>query len=227
LAHNRFAAPLAIGLAAGLLIGVPAVDAAQQVLFARNAAHVNGIAASWSGKPRTLIPLGQSGQFAQKVIPHQTVLVGGQTVTGVVGGTFTATTANQVFSASASIFPAAPRVIAVTTSGVDNTAAENPFCDGTVDKPTAPQGLLCVYLATDQLVNVVQDCSPGPFPNCASGEGYYSVFFDPVNNSKYGFVLKWTAKAPGATTVYGAWAYTAPVKGATPGATPGAGDGTD
>ena len=200
------------------MIGIPSVYAAQKVLFAENAGKVNNISASRTAKPNTLLALDAKGTVAASAIPMQTKLRPNQTVRGVIGGTFTATANRQTFGATASIWPAAPKGILIETTGIGLTPSENPFCEGDVNRPTAPQGLLCIYLANEQFLNVSQDCTPGPFPNCTSGEGVYRVAWDPINGSQNGFAITWENATPGRTALYGTWAYTAPVKGLDPGA---------
>jgi hypothetical protein len=200
------------GVGLGALVAGPGIDAAQRISYAVNAGTVNGIGASRTPKANTLLPLDNKGQVDPKVLPVATVLGPGRTVTGAVGGTFTATAANQAFSAAASIFPAAPRPIAPAQAGIDESTAENPVCTGSLAAPTAPPGFLCVYLNTDQAVNVAQDCSPGPFPHCATGQAVLRVGYDPIYSAQHGFAVRWTSAAAGTTTVYGVWAYTAPIE---------------
>jgi hypothetical protein len=226
-AQRRTVGLVLAGLGVGLLIGVPGVNAANRILFADNAGAVRGIEAARKPRANMLVPLNAKGEFSAKVIPNVTRLRGGQTVTGVIGGTFTAQAPGDTFSSTASLYPAAPREVATETTGIDNTSFENPFCEGSVEKPTAPQGLLCIYLATEQLVNVTQDCRPGPFPNCTAGEGGFIVSREAVWGGQNGFGLRWTAAAKGLTTLYASWAYTAPIKGQQPGAIVGGGAGDD
>jgi hypothetical protein len=195
-------------------IGVPGVNAAQQILFASNAGHVNGIGASRSPRAGMLYPLGKDGRFSSTVLPSQAQLRPGQTITGVVGGSFTAQAAGDVFTATTTIFPSlGKQAIGVANVGIDSTAEENPYCTGNVSAPTAPPGTLCVYLSLDQLQNVAADCVPGPFPSCASGEGVLKASFTPVFDGSHGFGLTWSAAARGASSLFGVWAYTAPAAG--------------
>ena len=164
-----------VALACGVAIGIPSVQAANQVLFASNAGKVNGIAAARAPKANTLLPLNNQAQLPASVLPNITKLKAGQTITGVIGGGFKATAARDLGSATASFPIKAPKAIAREAVGMASTASESPFCTGDVGAPTAPQGILCVYPANDQFVNVRQDCTPGPFPNCTSGEGVFVV----------------------------------------------------
>jgi hypothetical protein len=228
LKNGRLAVP-ALAALVGVLIGVPGVNAAQRIFFADNAGHVNGIQASRQARANMLVPLDKSGQFSSKVIPAPSPwLKPGQTVTGVVGGTFTAQAAGDTFSATATIFPALKKAaINVANVGVSFTAQENPFCDGDVSAPTAPAGTLCVYLALDQLLDVAQDCSPGPFPNCTSGEGVFKASWQPIYDASHGFAITWTSAAKGVSSVYGVWAFTAPGKGAAAAGGGGSASGDD
>ena len=54
-----------------------------------------------------------------------------------------------------------------------------------------------MYLSLDQLQNVAQDCSPGPFPSCAAGEGFLRASFTPVFDGSHGFGITWRAAAQG------------------------------
>jgi hypothetical protein len=213
-------------LAVGVAIGIPGVEAASKVYFAQNAGTVNGIRASRSPQHNQLLPLNNSGRINPKVLPpYSNWLSGGQTVTGVIGGSFTATAANQPFTTTAS-FPIASRTsIAVENTGILGSAQENPYCSGSETSPTAPQGILCIYPASEQFLNVAQDCTPGPFPNCTKGEGVFKVSFQSIQGNRNGFAVTWLANAAGQTSFYGTWAYTARVKGQTPGAGGGAAGG--
>ncbi len=71
----------------------------------------------------------------------------------------------------------------------------NATCKGTPRKPTAPPGIVCIYVAgADNAANVVG----------------YSVL-PGTGQSRYGFKLKWDIPdGPGDTFVDAVWAYTAP-----------------
>jgi hypothetical protein len=198
----------------GVAIGVPGVNAAQQILFASNAGHVNGIGASRAPKAGMLYPLDKNGRISSAVMPTQSQLRPGQTITGVIGGSFTAQAPGDVFTATASIFPAlGKQAIGVANVGIAFTAEEDPYCAGDVSAPTAPEGILCVYLSPDQIQNVAQDCTPGPFPSCTAGEGVLKASFTPVYDGSHGFGITWSAAAKGASSLFGVWAYTAPAAG--------------
>jgi hypothetical protein len=77
-----------------------------------------------------------------------------------------------------------------TSSDID----ENPDCDGTPEAPTAPAGVLCIYVSgADNAENVRGD----------------SVLFD-GGASPFGFKLLWDVLHTGDTFVDATWAYTAP-----------------
>jgi len=184
---NRKVVLATVALACGVAIGIPGVQAANQVLFAQNAGKVNGIGAERAPKANTLLALNNKAQLPSSVLPLATKVSAGQTITGVIGGGFKATAARDLGAATASFSLKAPRAIKAETVGMSQTAGENPFCTGDVGAPTAPQGLLCIYVANEQFLNVRQDCTPGPFPNCTSGEGTFLVEWVPIFGAQHGF----------------------------------------
>jgi hypothetical protein len=224
---NRKVVLATVALACGVAIGIPSVQAANQVLFASNAGKVNGIAAARAPKANTLLPLNNQAQLPASVLPNVTKLKGGQTITGVIGGGFKATAARDIGSATASFPIKAPKAIAREAVGMAQTSSESPYCTGDVGAPTAPQGILCIYPANEQFVNVRQDCTPGPFPNCTSGEGVFVVNWVPIFGAQNGFGVTWESIGAGTSQFYATWAYTAPVKGLEPGEGAAAGGGDD
>ena len=206
----------------GTLVGVPAAESAGRVLFAQNAANaknaakVGGVGVSATPKPHTLLPLNKLGKFPASVMPTQTQLAQGQTVTGVFGGQFTATAAEEINSTAVSFPLPSHEVVAVEQMGVLGGAVENPYCDGSLADPSAPQGILCLYPDYGSVANVSQDCV-GVFPACTKGEGTFKVEVNPVYDGRYGFTIKWTAATVGPSYFRGTWAYTAAVKGKEPG----------
>lgn len=77
-----------------------------------------------------------------------------------------------------------------TTSDND----ENPDCDGTPEAPTAPAGVLCIYVSGADNAEDVRG---------------HSVLFG-TGASPYGFKLVWDNVHTGDTFVDATWAYTAP-----------------
>jgi hypothetical protein len=73
------------------------------------------------------------------------------------------------------------------------TDDDDPRCDGTLRRPTAPRGDVCIYIAGGD--------------NAANVEGF-SVR-PGTARSRYGFKLKWDAPATGDTFLEGVWAYRA------------------
>jgi hypothetical protein len=145
---------------------------------------------------------GDRGDSALDPVPS------GQTIRGTVGGDF------HAFDSSASDFGVdvtfpmpAPDGLADNEVFVDvshwqnaggqtppTTDDDNPDCDGTPEDPTAPPGMVCIYVSgADHAFNLAG----------------YSVLFG-AGASKYGFKLKWDASQAGDTFVDATWAYTAP-----------------
>jgi Collagen triple helix repeat (20 copies) len=145
---------------------------------------------------------GDRGDSALDPVPS------GETIRGTVGGDF------HAFDSSASDFGVdvtfpmpAPDGLADNEVFVDvshwqnaggqtppTTDDDNPECDGTPEDPTAPPGMVCIYVSgADHAFNLAG----------------YSVLFG-TGASKYGFKLKWDASQAGDTFVDATWAYTAP-----------------
>jgi hypothetical protein len=157
-----------------------------------------------AGPPGPSGPAGPAGASALNPVPP------GKTIRGAVGGDYEAQAALQDWGLDMTLpVPAANDLadgdvtvnidsctpdtgqVCPTTSDI----AENPGCDGTPDAPTAPEGVLCIYVSgADNAENVRGD----------------SVLFD-GGASPYGFKLLWDTVHNGDTFVDATWAYTAPI----------------
>lgn len=134
----------------------------------------------------------------------------GATVHGVVGGDFNNTTAAGMadWGVDASLPLKARNAltdedVTVNVDGQQQSSGQTPAtsadsaenaCTGSPAHPTAPAGVVCVYVAgADNAVGVV---------------GYSARFG--TAGSPYGFKLKWDVNGTGDTFVDAVWAYTAP-----------------
>ena len=146
---------------------------------------------------------GPAGDSALNPVPP------GKTIRGAVGGDYEAQTALGDWGLDMTLPVAARNDLADgdVTVNIDSCQAdtgqvcptasdidENPDCDGTPEAPTAPAGVLCIYVSgADNAENVRGD----------------SVLFD-GGASPYGFKLLWDNLHTGDTFVDATWAYTAP-----------------
>ncbi|MDX6591865.1 MAG: hypothetical protein QOJ13_1061 [Gaiellales bacterium] len=74
------------------------------------------------------------------------------------------------------------------------TTDTNPKCTGTVQNPTAPKGIVCIYVLGGD--------------NAANVSGYSVV--PGAGGSKYGFKLKWDSVENGDSFIDAVWAYQYP-----------------
>ena len=146
---------------------------------------------------------GPAGDSALNPVPP------GKTIRGAVGGDYEAQSALQDWGLDMTLPVSARNDLSDTdvTANIDScqesagqvcpTASdidENPDCNGTPEDPTAPAGVLCIYVSgADNAENVRGD----------------SVLFD-GGASPYGFKLLWDNLHTGDTFVDATWAYTAP-----------------
>lgn len=192
---------------------------------------IGGVKISSTPLPRALLPLGSNGKFPPSVIP--TRMAPGQTITGMAGGSFTSTKGNPNATTKDSTGKVTPAPSRGDTSGAvgsfpiglphdldpsdagivggDNEIAE---CDGTPEQPTAPPGVLCVYIDFGSQVNVFTGATGDG--TIVTGEGNSAASIVPINTGRHGFLLNWTAAAPGLSTLTTIWAYTAPDPNAKP-----------
>jgi hypothetical protein len=146
---------------------------------------------------------GPAGDSALNPVPP------GKTIRGAVGGDYEAQAALQDWGLDMTLPIAARNALAdgdvtvniascqVSAGQVCPTTsdiAEHPACNGTPTAPTAPAGVLCIYVSgADNAENVRGD----------------SVIFG-TGASPYGFKLLWDTVHTGDTFVDATWAYTAP-----------------
>ena len=120
-------------------------------------------------------------------------------MTGVVGGGCVAVAKNDACMAVASIFPRPPGGINPEDMGIAGGLVENPYCAGDINDPAPAPGVLCIYPAPDESVNLA-----------LNGEGSISAQAYPVYNGKYGFKVIWNAAGPGSAQFSAVWVYQAP-----------------
>jgi len=148
-------------------------------------------------------PSGPAGASALSPVPP------GATIRGAVGGDYEAETALGDWGLDVTLPVPARNDLGDTdvTVNIDscqesagqmcpeNSDFNENDCDGTPEAPTAPAGVLCIYVSgADNAENV---------------RGY-SVLFD-GGASPYGFKLLWDNLHAGDTFVDATWAYTAPI----------------
>jgi hypothetical protein len=133
----------------------------------------------------------------------------GKTIRGAVGGDYEAQAAlqdwgldmtlpmparNALADGDVTVNIASCQVSAGQVCPTTSDIAEHPNCNGTPTAPTAPAGVLCIYVSgADNAQNVRGD----------------SVIFG-TGASPYGFKLLWDTVHTGDTFVDSTWAYTAP-----------------
>ena len=128
-----------------------------------------------------------------KLSSPQRPLRSGVTIRGVVGGDFHASAASDWRVLESFPIPS-PVVLPGGAVDVDGQDEVSNRCTGTVGAPTAPAGVVCIYL--ENSYNATSFLGYG-----APSAGFGSV---------YGFLLHWNAPAAGDTLVNATWAYTAP-----------------
>jgi hypothetical protein len=154
-------------------------------------------------------PKGDKGDKGDPGASALTPVPSGRTIRGVVGGDFH-NYDGFVHDFAVDITLPIPAANALRDDGVfvnvagwqgspgqtpPTTTDTNPGCTGTPANPTAPPGLVCIYVSVS-----------GNAVNVAG----YSVLFG-AGASPYGFKLKWdTTTTVGDTFVDATWAYTAP-----------------
>jgi hypothetical protein len=222
--RSRLVAGIALGAAAVAVFTGTAGAAATAV---GNALSVNGIKASKTPKPNTLVPLDKKGQFpasTQNWAPAK-----GRTYTGSIAvegtapaGTVTAapTTGNpdlRYWIGTGVSIPGGKQIFQNGDVGVTGGALENPDCDGTFDVPTAPPGALCIYPGRE--IHVADPADPNDVDITAdeaeivniakNGEGNLQVMpWLTGSNGRYGARVEIQANGPGVVRFAATWAYT-------------------
>jgi Collagen triple helix repeat (20 copies) len=148
-------------------------------------------------------PPGPEGASALNPVPP------GKTIRGAVGGDYNADSTpadwgvvmtlpvaarNNLSDADVTVNIASCHADTGQTCPTASDIAENPDCNGTPAAPTAPAGVLCVYVSGAD--------------NAENLRGH-SVLFG-SGASPYGFKLLWDVLHTGDTFVDATWAYTAP-----------------
>ena len=136
------------------------------------------------------VALGGTSYAAIELPQRLAPLERGETIRGVVavaGGD-----AKQASGAAGVSFPvAAPRAIDSSHVDVDSLEESEDRCTGSARNPTAPEGVVCVYLRYSTGVDQVRGVgAPNP------------------SGSRYGFGLAWLTTGSGQHAVSGTWAYT-------------------
>jgi hypothetical protein len=204
---------IALGTCAaiGAALAIPSIGGADApVPLARNAYAVSGYKVSPNGKqPRSIVPTAANGKLPARIIDLSQVQAG-QTIDGAIGTEWTAAAASGASGAAASFPLALPKRLSLTNFGIKGGAVEDPECDGTYEKPTAPAGHLCIYPGHEpgyystgeaEILNVA-----------LNGEGNYDATAYVMSGvaGRYGFRVEVKAKAAGLAKFFATWAYTAP-----------------
>jgi hypothetical protein len=127
-----------------------------------------------------------------KLRSPQAPLRSGVTIRGVIGGDFHAS-ASSDWRVEQSFSIRSPIVLPLGAVDVDGQDEASNRCTGTANTPTAPPGVVCIYLDSSF--------------NAAGFLGYGAP--NPAAGSVYGFMLNWTSGS-GDTWAHATWAYTAP-----------------
>ena len=126
--------------------------------------------------------------------PNDLAVTSGQTMRGVIGGSFSGDAAPNTAYASFPIpIPAGLTNADISVNGA-GFADEDAACVGSQAAPTAPGGKVCVYVNSSI--------------NASAAEG---VIIGNGATTRFGFRMTWTSTNPALpTTLDGTWAYTAP-----------------
>ena len=120
-----------------------------------------------------------------------TPLKRGETVHGVIGSEGSASEPNTAGTEDVTLPVPAPVALDGDHVDVDALEESEDRCSGSVDNQTAPQGVVCIYVASHTDMDEIQGVG------APTHEG-----------SQYGFGLHWTAKSAGGYSISGTWAYT-------------------
>ena len=128
-----------------------------------------------------------------KLSSPQAPLRSGVTIRGVIGGDFHASAASDWRVLQSFPIPS-PIVLPNERVDVDGQDEVSNRCTGTVSTPTAPPGVVCIYLE-----------------NSGNASGFFGYGAPNASTgSVRGFMLNWNAPAAGDTFVNASWAYKAP-----------------
>ena len=136
-------------------------------------------------------PKGDPGLPGQKGEPGRSALSSlqpGETVRGVIVVDDHATGAGENFAASATLPIPASTPLSASTVDIDGIEEVGNRCTGTLDQPTAPAGVACIY-------------APGPVNTATTHASALS---------RFGIFVRLASAAAGDIDLYGTWAYTEP-----------------
>ena len=202
---------LCTSAAIGAALIIPALSGADApVPLSRNSYAVSGFKVSPTGKQaRSLVPTDAQGKLPDRVIDLSSVQPG-KSIFGTIGTEWVAAAAGGANGATASFPLPLPKRLNLTSFGIVGGGVEDPACDGTYEKPTAPAGHLCIYPGH----------TPGYYSNDEAevtniklnGEGNFEAVAYVLSGvaGRYGFRIEVRALAAGTAKFFATWAYTAP-----------------
>jgi osmotically inducible protein OsmC len=120
--------------------------------------------------------------------------------------------AAQPCSGASASFPLPlPKRLSLTNFGIVGGGVEDPECNGSFEKPTAPPGHLCIYPGNAKGFYSEEEAE---IQNIAkNGEGNWDVMAYVASGTagRYGFRIEAKANTAGPAKFFASWAYTAPV----------------
>ena len=230
---------IALGTCAaiGAALAIPSIGGADApVPLARNSYAVSGYKVSPTGKQASsLVPTKANGKLPDRIIDISDVQPG-HSIYGAVGvewvapnGKTSAATgfkdtcsanpgmksgvqmAAQPCAGAAASFPLPlPKRISLTNVGIVGGGVEDPECNGSYEKPTAPAGHLCIY--PGHTVGFYSDEEAEVQNISKNGEGNYDAYAYLLSGvaGRYGFRIEAKANTAGPAKFFASWAYTAP-----------------
>lgn len=133
----------------------------------------------------------QKADLAKSALPSASAPVrSGETIRGVLGSEGQSPQPNSQFSDAVSFQAPAPTAVDSDHIDVDTLEESEDRCAGSATNPTAPKGVVCIYLTSH---SGAQDVAGVGAPG--------------FEGSRYGFALTWTAQS-GDHAISGTWAYT-------------------
>ena len=231
---------IALGTCAaiGAALAIPSIGGADApVPLARNSYAVSGYKVSPTGKqPSSIVPTKANGKLPDRVVDISDVQPG-KSIYGIIGtqwvaanGKTSAATgfkdtcpanpglksgvqmAAQPCSGASASFPLPlPKRLSLTNFGIVGGGVEDPECNGSFEKPTAPPGHLCIYPGNAKGFYSEEEAE---IQNIAkNGEGNWDVMAYVASGTagRYGFRIEAKANTAGPAKFFASWAYTAPV----------------
>jgi hypothetical protein len=120
-----------------------------------------------------------------------TPLKRGETIHGVVAAQGLSPQPGGEFRTAVTFPIPAPTAMDGDHVDIDSLEESEDRCSGSAAKPTAPEGVVCIYLSSHSGVDEIQ-----------------GVGAPDHSGSPYGFGLRWTADPAGDYSIAGTWAYT-------------------